>query len=180
VNEVSVYGGDGRLLNRGRTHQSFLLDRGEAGVAVVDKDREKRPDRKFQVEEGEILEELSGPSKFVSIEMCGKFSGPGKSYHNDVEEARKLGFPDIVVQGMMSLCFISEMMTSRLGSGWYMGGRMNVNLVNVLWQGETVAAKGLVRATSPEGSATRVRTDVWCQKQDGTKIVVGTASGLDV
>ena len=33
------------------------------------------------------------------------------------EEAQQLGFPDIVVQGMMSLCFISEMMTTRFGDG---------------------------------------------------------------
>jgi len=179
VNEVSVIGADGRLLNRGRTHQSFLQKRGNEDQVVVDKDREKRADRKFEVEEGETLEELSAPAKFVSIEMCQKFSGPQKNYHNDVESARALGFPDIVVQGMMSLCFISEMMTNRFGPGWFQGGRMSVNLVNVVWQGETITAKGLVRAISTEGSAKRVRTDVWCEKEDGTKVVVGTASGLD-
>jgi acyl dehydratase len=176
VNEVSVFGKDGRLLNRGRTHQSFLIKQDGEGH-VVDKDREKRSDRKFEMEEAEVLEEISAPAKFVSIEMCRKFS-PGKSYHNDVDEARKLGFPDVVVQGMMSLCFISEMMTNRFGQGWYAGGRMNVNLVNVLWQGETVTAKGILRTREPEGSSMRATVDVWCEKQDGTKIVVGSASGL--
>jgi acyl dehydratase len=179
VNEVTVYGADGRLLNRGRTHQSFLQKRRGEDQVVVDKDREKRADRTFEVEDGEILEELSAPAKFVSIEMCQKFSGPQKNYHNDVESARALGFPDIVVQGMMSLCFISEMMTDHFGAGWFQGGRMNVNLVNVVWQGETITAKGLVRAVSVEGSAKRAGVDVWCEKEDGTKVVVGTASGLD-
>jgi hypothetical protein len=178
VNEVSVFGEDGRLLNRGRTHQSFLLKKGGEGH-VVDKDREKRANRSFAVEEGDTIEELSGPPKFVSIEMCQKFSGPAKNYHNDVEEARKLGFPDIVVQGMMSLCFISEVMTNRYGVGWYQGGRMHVNLVNVLWQGETVLARGNARGRVPEGSAQRATVDVWCEKADGTKIVVGTASALE-
>ncbi len=125
-----------------------------------------------------MLEEVSGPPKDITLEMCRKFSGPKKNYHTDVEEARKLGFPDIVVQGMMSLCFISEMMTSRFGPGWYVGGRMNVHLVNVLWQGEHVTAHAAVRETSPEGSRRRAHLDVWCEKLDGTKIVVGTASAV--
>jgi len=179
VNEVSIFGADGRLMNRGRTHQSFLQKRTGEDRVVVDKDREKRADRKFEVEDGDVLEELSGPGKLISIEMCQKFSGPQKNYHNDVESARALGFPEIVVQGMMSLCFISEVMTRRFGQGWYQGGRMNVNLVNVVWQGETITARGLVRAVTSEGSARRTQLDVWCEKEDGTKVVVGSASGLE-
>jgi acyl dehydratase len=165
------------LLNRGRTHQSFLLETKPEGV-VVDKDREKRADRRFETSEGETLEEISGPEKLISLEMCQKFSGPVKNYHNDEEEARKLGFPDIVVQGMMSLCFLSEMMTLRFGQGWYSGGRMNVNLVNVLWRGERVSCRGRVLEVSPSGRRQRAQLQVWCEKSDGTKVVVGSASAL--
>lgn len=178
VNEVNVFGSDGRLLNRGRTHQSFLLKRQDGESVVVDKDREKRGDRRFDLGDGAVVEEIAGRPREISLEMCREFSGPAKNYHNDVDEARKLGFPDIVVQGMMSLCFISEMLTERFGSGWYVGGRMNVNLVNVLWQGETVTARGIVREMMPEGSVERTQLQVSCEKADGTKIVVGTASAV--
>ena len=177
VNEVTCFGADGRTLNRGRTHQSFLLDATGAEV-VVDKDREKRADRRFEVGSAETIEAISGSTKEITLEMCQKFSGPHKNYHNDVEEARKLGFPDIVVQGMMPLCFISEMMTDRFGGGWYGGGRMNVNLVNVLWQGESVTCGGLVRELALEGSRKRAHLNVWCEKAGGTKVVVGSASAV--
>jgi acyl dehydratase len=177
VNEVSVFAEDGRMLSRARTHQSFLVKRGKGDV--VGKDREKRSDRRFDSPEIEVLEQLAGPEKDISLEMCQKFSGPAKNYHNDVEEARKLGFPDIVVQGMMSLCFLSEMMTSRYGMGWYTGGRMNVNLVNVLWQGEKVTAKGAVQEILQEGARRRHLVQVSCSKADETKIVVGSASALE-
>jgi acyl dehydratase len=177
VNEVSVFGEDGRLVSRARTHQSFLTRR-ESGD-VVGKDREKSPQRRFDVEEEGVIESLTGPEKDITLGMCRKFSGPAKNYHTDVEEARKLGFPDVVVQGMMSLCFLSEMMTARYGLGWYTGGRMNVNLVNVLWQGESVTAHGRVLEVTPEGSRSRHQLQVWCEKSDGTKIVVGTASALE-
>ena len=177
VMETAIYGGDGRLLNRGRTHQSFLPKTGDMSRTVVDKDREKRSDRRFEVADVTPIEEIAGAAKAVSIEMCKLFS-PGKSYHNDVDEARKLGFPDIVVQGMMSLCFISEMMTDRFGLGWFRGGKMNVNLVNVLWQADTVTSHGAVTAESPEGDGTRAEMRVWVEKADGTKVVVGSASAL--
>jgi acyl dehydratase len=177
VNEVTCFGADGRTLNRGRTHQSFLLDNAVSGV-VVDKAREKRADRRFDAEEGDVIEEIAGPVKEVTLEMCQAFSGPHKNYHNDVEAARKLGFPDIVVQGMMPLCFISEMMTNRFGAGWLAGGRMNVNLVNVLWRGDSVTARGAVRDVTPEGSRKRTHLQVWCDKADGTKVVVGSASAI--
>ena len=177
VNEVSVFSEGGAMLSRSRTHQSFLIDTVVSGD-VVDKEREKRPDRRFEVADLEDCERISGSEKEITLEMCERFSGPRKNYHNDVEEARKLGFPGIVVQGMMSICFLSEMMTARFGRGWYCGGRLNVNLVNVLWQGERVSAQGAVREVLLEGSRRRVCLDVWCEKADGTKVTVGTANAI--
>ncbi len=176
VNEVTCFGPDGRVLNRGRTSQSFLREPG-TGV-VVDKEREKRSDRRFDVRSEEAVEELSGLTKEVTLEMCQKFSGPAKNYHNDLEAAKALGFPDIVVQGMMSLCFLSQMMTERFGAGWFAGGRMSVNLVNVLWLKEQVTCQGQVTAITPEGRRRRAQVQVWCEKPDGTKVVVGSASAI--
>lgn len=177
VNEVNYFGDDGRPLMRGRTHQSFLADSG-ASDTVVDKSREKRPDRRFDVDEGEAIERLSGDQKLITLEMCEKFSGPQKNYHNDVEEARKLGFPDIVVQGMMPLCFVADMLARRFGEGLYVGGRMDMRLVNVLWKGDRVQSHGVVQSLTPEGGAQRAQMQVWCEKDDGTKVVIGTASAI--
>ena len=46
VNEVLITDTTGRWLQRSRTHQSFLIEEGRTGL-VVDKEREKRVDRKF-------------------------------------------------------------------------------------------------------------------------------------
>ena len=104
-------------------------------------------------------------------------------FHNsnqftDREMAQALGFPDIVVQGMMSVCFLSEIMTRRFGAGWFCGGKLNVNLVNVLWVNDRLTVRGTEREESREGEKTRVFVDVWCEKPDGVKTIVGTASAL--
>ncbi len=175
VNEAQVFGPDGRLLCRGRTHQSFLLEV-EPDKLAVDKQREKSADRRFDVGAGDYVDEIEPLEKDVTIDMCKAFS-PGTNYHNDAEEAKKLGFPDIVVQGMMPVCFLSELMTRRFGEGWFAGGRMDVRLVNVLWGGDGAAVcRGVVREYTPEGARRRAQCEVWVEKRDGTKIIVGTAS----
>ncbi|HEX5940076.1 MAG TPA: MaoC family dehydratase N-terminal domain-containing protein [Dehalococcoidia bacterium] len=175
VNEVTVLHEDGRLAARSRTHQSFLLDRPD-GI-VVDKEREKKL-RGIEREMPPVIESLSGPVKSVDEEMCWKYSGPARNYHNDREFAQKLGFPDIVVQGTMSTCFISELMTRRFGEGWFKGGRMSLNLINVLWVNEQVQTCGEVNELTLEGSRQRAHVTVWTQKPDGTKTIAGTASAL--
>ena len=176
VGEVLVTDADGRWLQRSRTHQSFLVDDGRRDT-VVDRDREKRADRQFVVGEGDGAP--IGPlARTITIAMCEAFSGPHKNYHNDREMARMLGFPDIVVQGMMSVCFVADLMAEAFGAGWQHGGKLDVRLVNVVWVGDALSVRGKVREEVPEGSRRRVHVDVWCEKADGTKTIVGTASAL--
>lgn len=175
VCEVLTFGDDGRVLARGRTHQSFLAESAEG--MVVDRDREKRPERTFDVGEGPGRS-LEGAARRISLDMCKAFSGPAENYHTNREMARQLGFPDVVVQGMMSLCFLSGLLTREFGLGWHRGGKMNVSLVNVVWGEDVVTPRAKVREEVSEGARTRVHLDVWCEKADGTKVVVGSASAL--
>ena len=178
VNEVLYFdAASGGMVARGRTHQSFLRETDNTGV-VIDQSREKSKERRFEVDTSAAMEEIPPLSKQVSLDMCWKFSGPRKNYHNDKEAAIAWGFPDIVVQGMMSICFLSELMTNRFGAGWLAGGKMNVNLVNIVWQSDALACRGFVREITPEGPRRRAHLDVWVEKADGTKATIGTASAL--
>jgi hypothetical protein len=176
VNEVTYFGPDGRLLMRGRTHQSFLMDE-SAPQAALRKEQAKTA-RRSEIGAGLFIETLPLLPKTVTVEMSQRFSGPSKNYHTDRELARQLGFPDIVVQGMLSVCFLSETLTRRFGEGWYCGGRMAVNLVNVLSPDEPLACRAAVKELTPEGTRRRAHLEVWCEKDDGTKTIVGTASAV--
>jgi acyl dehydratase len=175
VKETWMLGRDGRLLTRGITHQSFLVTKPEGGD-VVDKSREKSKERVFEIGgRGTPLDPLS---RNVHEKMCRLFSGPGDNYHTDRESARALGFPDIVVQGMLPICFVSELLTREFRDGWLAGGKMDVRLVNVLWAGERVTAKAEVIDEVPEAGRARVHLDVWVEKDDGTKVIVGQGSAI--
>jgi acyl dehydratase len=178
VNEVLFTTPAGRWLQRSRTHQSFLADEPAADM-VVDKSREKRGDRRFELPAGPG-EDLPPMTRTITQPMCEAFSGPIKNYHTDREMAVALGFPDIVVQGMMSVCFVAEVMAARFGTGWHHGGKLDARLVNVVWANDAVAAHGKVRDVAAEGAHRRALVDVWCAKADGTVTVIGTASALVV
>ncbi|HEY6421187.1 MAG TPA: MaoC family dehydratase [Candidatus Binataceae bacterium] len=180
VNEVLVSNSAGRVVSRSRTHQSFLLpERSKSDGFVVDRAREKDAKRSFKIGDrgGEPFE---APMRHISEAMCMAFSGPARNYHTDREAAIKLGFPEIVVQGMLSVCLVAEMMTARFGLGFLNGGKMDLRLVNVLWGNDTTGPRGLVVEHRPEGKRTRAEAEVWCDKSDNTKTIVGSASALEL
>jgi acyl dehydratase len=180
VNETDVIDEAGRLLVRGRTHQSFLppkqpgVQAQGAGFVVDERTAAaKKAAPPFPTATGA---DLAPVKKVVDQRRCWMFSGPGANYHTDREQAKKLGFPNIVVQGMMSTCFVSQVMGDHFGRGWLEGGKMSVKLTNVLWVGESVTAHAKVREETREGTRLRVHCDVWVEKDDGTRILIGTAS----
>jgi hypothetical protein len=180
VNETDLFDvSEGRLLVRGRTFQSFLPTKKnpKEGEFVVDETKTAaKPARApFPTAEGP---DLSSTEKTVDQRRCWMFSGPGKNYHTDREQALKLGFPNIVVQGMMSTCFVSEIMQQAFGMGWLAGGKMSIKLTNVLWVDESVTIRGRIKDSVQEGSQERVHCEVWADKGDGTRIALGSASAL--
>jgi hypothetical protein len=151
---------DGRWLQRSRTHQSFLAEEPAAAV-VVDKDRERRADRRFDLPDGGG-EWLAPRARTVTHAMCEAFSGPSRNYHTDREMAQALGFPDIVVQGMLSVCFVADAMALRFGDAWAHGGTLDVRLVNVVGPA-TRSPPPESREVVPEG---RVSVSWWTSERE--------------
>lgn len=177
VMEFSIFNEGDVMVARGRCHQSFLLETDESATVVAKGAGKPKP--RTDEAPAEPVEVLESVAKVADLDLCMAFSGPNRNYHNDREEARKLGFPDVVVQGTLSTTFISELMTKRFGMGWLEGGRMSLNLINVLWGGEAVSAKGAIRGWQREGNRRRALVDVWTEKADGTKTIAGTASAVE-
>ena len=150
VNEVLVANAAGQIVSRSRTHQSFLLPEQTKEGFVVDKSREKDSSRSFKIGE-RGGDPIDAPMRKIDEEMCMAFSGPARNYHNDKQKAVELGFPEIVVQGMLSVCLVAEMMTKRFGLGFLYGGKMDLRLVNVVWGNDRTGPKGLIVERHPEG-----------------------------
>ena len=92
-----------------------------------------------------------------------------------------MGFPGIVVVGVLSVCFLSELMTHRFGAGWFTGGSMDIKMVRPLWMGQTVEAWGVVREWQADGPhRRRAICEIWCQNtEDQTVTQVATAQAFE-
>ncbi len=89
------------------------------------------------------------------------------------------GAPNAPHEASRTHPIVSEVMQNEFGMGFIEGGKMSLKLTNVVWVDETLTAHSKVRERSREGSRTRVRCDVWVEKEDGTRVLIGDASALE-
>lgn len=124
---------------------------------------------------------FSGAPKRMSLPRLLMFSGgpigdpdfPKPNIHTDDATAKEAGLPGVCASGTQYQGALVELMIDLFGEGWLAGGRLAVKLVDLVLVDQTVHAKAVVRET--EGST--VHLDVWCARDDGGKVLVGTASG---
>lgn len=70
-----------------------------------------------------------------------------------------------------------RLMTSLFGTDWAASGTLRVKFVAPLFAGDCVRAMARLRATETQGTLRSYRFEVWCEKENGDKIVVGEATG---
>jgi MaoC like domain len=176
VQEMWVRDEAGQPVARSEHHQSFLAEQTSGEVALRDPGA-KEGARQHVEPAGEPLSlELR---KSFSVDMCNEFFYKRPNYHNDKDASRELGFGDVVIGGRMTLSCVTELLTRHFGRGFYLGGHLDVKFTNVLWPNEPFTVRGLITGRSVEGGQTRAQVSVVCEKADGTKIIVATASALE-
>ena len=107
------------------------------------------------------------------------FSGASRrSIHIDAEFGKSVGLPAPIGQRMMLAYYVSELATPFFGDGWRRDGKMSVRFVSPVFAGDVVYVSAVVKQQVPEGDATRVVLDVWCEEQSGRRVTAGTPSGL--
>lgn len=167
--EVNVLDGK-TLIARGIHHQSFLLNQSSGKVALRDP-KKKEGARKFEVPAGKAIDSVS---REIDLEMCGVFFHGRRSYHTDKTASEALGFEEVVIGGKMTMALTGQMLEQQFGRGFYEGGTLDVKFVNIVWPGDRVTAKGVI--TSEQ--AGRANLTVWMEKDDGTVVIVGSASAI--
>jgi len=174
--EMWVRDDAGQIVAHSVHHQSFLAEQTSGEVTL--RDPAAKEGAQGHVEPaGEpfslVLE------KAFSEAMCNDFFYKSKNYHNDKTASQELGFGDTVVGGRMTLSCVTELLTRQFGRGFYLGGRLDVKFTNVLWPNETFTTRGIITGRGAEGGHPRARFTVFCEKADGTKIIVATGSALE-
>jgi 3-hydroxybutyryl-CoA dehydratase len=123
-----------------------------------------------------IGDELRQVIKEIDQEMINRYaraSGDDNPLHTDPEFAQKTKFGGTIAQGMLSLAFISQVMTDCFQEAWIDDGEMEVAFLAPVRPGETLKAGGQVLEWDEVKG--QVTCEVYCENQNGDKVVAGRA-----
>ena len=129
----------------------------------------------------QVGEELPSITKEITQDKINRYADASGDYnpiHIDPEFAKNTMFQGTIGHGMMTLAYLSEMMTSYLGEEWICGGNLEVAFLGPTRPGKNYTAKGKVADKREEGGRKLVECEVWCEDAEGNKVVSGKAFGV--
>jgi acyl dehydratase len=130
--------------------------------------------------------EFKGHGKHITAARLLTFSGgpltetswPRKNIHTDTEFAKSTGLPSRCASGTQFQGQMVEFMIDLFGECWFTAGTMSVKFVDLVLEDHTVTAHAKVTGRKAEGKGMRIELEIWSQRDDGRKVMTGTATGL--
>lgn len=134
----------------------------------------------------EVGTELTGPVKVVTRERIewydsamlsaakNELARVGDNIHTDDAFARDQGLPAVIADGMMSTNWCSTMMVDHFGIDYVERGELRTKYIKPIFLGTTVFVRGRITSVTPVGDGdVEYRLDVWCEDENGAKLVDG-------
>lgn len=124
---------------------------------------------------------FQGAPKKMTLPRLLMFSGgpmwdeafPKSNIHTDDAFAKSTGLPGLCAAGTQYQASLCELMIDLFGDDWMSSGTLAVKLTDLVMVGQTVVGK--VTVTKVEQGV--VHVDIWSERDDGAKVMVGTATG---
>ncbi len=131
-------------------------------------------------------QEFVGKIRTVTLDRLNFFSGgfprgpnwPAKNIHTDLEFAKKCGLKTRAASGAMFEGYLTDHVIDIFGEDWLNYGTMDLKFIGLVDKDDTLIPKAVVKSKKLEGSAVEFTLEIWCENQNGNKVVVGTAIGI--
>ena len=121
---------------------------------------------------------IPGTRKTIYQRALAEIQFTSESIHND-DYTRAKGYPGALVSAYVLNGYMSEVMVNLFGWSWFSTGRINLTFVGKgVQQGDAVACGGRIKALEDGPGGRRIVVEVWMDKEDGTRPVVGEASAV--
>ena len=123
--------------------------------------------------------ELKPVKKVLTPEMSKEFSWWPilKDFHTDEEIAKSFGFPNLLAQGALVACYLSQMCLIFFGERWFTHGELKARFKKPVFTPQCITARGRLAERSEEaGGGTKLSLEVWVENEAGEKVQSGTAS----
>ncbi len=95
-------------------------------------------------------------------------------HHDEMFATKAAGYPSVFAHGMLTMGLTGKMLTDWLGDGVL--ERFGVRFVKQVFPGDTLTAKGVVRAVAERGDHGVVEIDLVTTNQRGEPVVTGSAT----
>ncbi len=122
------------------------------------------------------LPELKKNITRESIRRYAEASGDFNPIHLDEEFAKNTPAGGIIAHGMLSLAFVSQMMTQAFGEEWIKTGKLDVRFKNPARPGDTITITGKVKREIPDEKGKLIVHEIVCINQKNEAIITGDAT----
>jgi hypothetical protein len=125
-------------------------------------------------------DQLPGLGKTIFQRVLAEREFSPDSIHNDGYTKRH-GYPGALVSAYVLAGYMSELMVNFFGRSWFTSGEISLRFISPgVQQDDRVTCGAAVRESRAggPGEPPLVTLDVWMEKADGTRSVLGTASAL--
>jgi hypothetical protein len=101
----------------------------------------------------------------------------GANIHTDVEYAKEQGLAAPIVDGMLSVNYLSSLLTRTYGQAYIEHGELQCKFIKPVYVDQVLRPRATVGEREPgEEGRERQLLETWVELDDGTKVVVGMAS----
>ena len=124
---------------------------------------------------------LPNISKCVQREQLVKYSevsGDKNPIHLSDDFAKTTQFGGIIAHGMLTLAFVSELMTNAFGLDWLRSGCLKVRFKGAAYLGDRLLVSGEISQVESSGEITNLTCSVSvevCRNEQSVQILNGTA-----
>ncbi len=153
-----------------------LIGKSTVMVAEANGAPEERENRQRASEAAGSIGDLPEVSRTITQDRLTAYaaaSGDDNPLHLDADFAAGTRFRAIIAHGMLTLAFISEMMTAHLGEPWLTSGSLRVRFKGAAYLGDNVQTWGRAAKSGDEALSFNVGV---INPSTGEDLIAGTAS----
>jgi 3-hydroxybutyryl-CoA dehydratase len=128
------------------------------------------------IREGEALNPVIKHITQEKINLYAEASGDFNPIHVNEEYAASTPLGGTIAHGMLSLAYVSEMMTLAFGRAWLSSGRLRARFKEPARPGDTITVSGKIDCLEQRDGVSYANCSFECRNQKGQTIVTGETS----
>lgn len=129
----------------------------------------------MEIQEGKIFKTVVKNITQDKINLYAEASGDFNPIHIDTSFAAKTPLGGTIAHGMLSLAYVSEMMTSFFGQNWLSEGKLRAKFKEPARPGDTLTIEGKIDCIEQKDNVSYANCVFQCRNQKEDMIVTGEA-----